>query len=163
MKRQEPKQSPVATVNVGRIVATIWETVNDRGTFHRITFERRYRGKDGYWKAARSFKAGSDVPALLHAVAFANDRILNVTMGPSRRIENHCARRAGLCGLCLVPPARLGSLMDRLRGSDREVAALPGDFGGTLRPDSSDRGQPLLDHRPEAPRSCVFDRAQLGG
>jgi hypothetical protein len=81
MKYANPPQRPVATINVGRITATIWETVNDRGTFHDITFERRYRDKDGLWRTARTFKAGTDIHALLHAAALANDKILNVTMG----------------------------------------------------------------------------------
>src|SRR5215470_1265009 len=58
---------------------------------------------------------------------------------------------------------RFGSLMNRSRRRDGEIAASRGDFGGTFRPDSSDRGQPLVDHRPESPWSCVFDGAQLSG
>ena len=79
--KRESNPRPVAVIAVGKIRASIWQTVNDRGTFHSITFERRYRDKDGLWKTARSFKAGTDVHALLHAAALANDKILAVTMG----------------------------------------------------------------------------------
>ncbi len=81
MKRPETKPRPVATIVVGKIRANIWQTVNERGTFHSITFERRYRDKDGKWQTARSFKAGTDVRALIEAAARANDKIVNVTMG----------------------------------------------------------------------------------
>ena len=80
-RKQAIKPRPVAVIDVGKIRANIWQTVNDRGTFHSITFERRYRDKDGKWQAARSFKAGTDVRALIEAAARANDRIVNVVMG----------------------------------------------------------------------------------
>jgi len=81
MKRPETKPRPVAVIVVGKIRANIWHTVNERGAFHSITFERRYRDKDGRWQVARSFKAGTDVRALIEAAARANDKIINVTMG----------------------------------------------------------------------------------
>ena len=81
MKRPEIKPRPVAVIVVGKIRANIWQTVNERGTFHSITFERLYRDKDGRWQIARSFKAGTDVRALIEAAARANDKIVNVTMG----------------------------------------------------------------------------------
>jgi hypothetical protein len=81
MKRPETKPRPIAAIVVGKIRANIWQTVNERGTFHSITFERRYRDKDGKWQTARSFKAGTDVRALIEAAARANDKIVNVTMG----------------------------------------------------------------------------------
>ena len=81
MKRPETKPRPVSTIDVGKIRATIWQTVNERGTFHSITFERRYRDGDGRWQFARSFKAGTDIRALIEAAARANDKIVNVTMG----------------------------------------------------------------------------------
>lgn len=79
--KQQPKPRPVAVIDVGKIRANIWQTVNDRGTFHSITFERRYRDKEGKWQTARSFKAGTDVRALIEAAARANDKIVNVVMG----------------------------------------------------------------------------------
>lgn len=79
--KQQPKPRPVAVIDVGKIRANIWQTVNDRGTFHSITFERRYRDRDGKWQTARSFKAGTDVRALMEAAARANDKIVNVVMG----------------------------------------------------------------------------------
>jgi hypothetical protein len=81
MKRPETKPRPIAVIAVGKNKANIWETVNQRGTFHSITFERRYRDKDGRWQVARSFKAGTDVRALIEVAARANDKIINVTMG----------------------------------------------------------------------------------
>ena len=81
MKLQQTKARPVATIVVGKIRANIWQTVNERGTFHRITLERRYRDKDGKWQSARSFNAGTDVRALIEAAARANDKIVSATMG----------------------------------------------------------------------------------
>jgi hypothetical protein len=81
VKKHETKPRPVAVIAVGKITANIWQTVNDRGTFHSITFERRYRDKKGKWQIARSFKAGTDVRALMEAAARANDKIVNVVMG----------------------------------------------------------------------------------
>ena len=80
-RKQQAKPRPVAVIDVGKIRANIWQTVNERGTFHSITFERRYRDRDGKWKTARSFKAGTDVQALIEAAARANDKIVNVVMG----------------------------------------------------------------------------------
>jgi hypothetical protein len=46
----EPKAAPVAKVRIGLITASIWENKTDKGTFHNVTFERRYKAGD-QWKS----------------------------------------------------------------------------------------------------------------
>ncbi len=39
----ESAKPPVAKLRIGLIAASIWERTNEKGTFHSVTFERRYR------------------------------------------------------------------------------------------------------------------------
>ena len=39
----ETKNPPAAKIRVGLITASIWENTNEKGTFHNVTFERRYK------------------------------------------------------------------------------------------------------------------------
>ena len=81
MARSNVKKSPVAKISVGLVTANIWETINEKGTFHTVSFERRYRDKHGNWKTTHSFKAGTELLAITQAASLANDKIINVTMG----------------------------------------------------------------------------------
>ena len=43
----ETKNPPADKVRVGLITASIWENKTEKGTFHNVTFERRYRDAEG--------------------------------------------------------------------------------------------------------------------
>ena len=50
----ETKNPPVGKVRVGLITASIWENKTDKGVFHNVTFERRYKDGD-QWKSSHSY------------------------------------------------------------------------------------------------------------
>ena len=75
----ETKNPPVAKVKVGLITASIWENQTDKGTFHNVTFERRY--KDGeQWKSSHSYNA-DDLLALAKAADMAHTKIVEARNG----------------------------------------------------------------------------------
>ena len=51
----EPAKPPVAKLRIGLLSASIWERTTDNGTFHTVTFERRYRDTKGEWHSTPSF------------------------------------------------------------------------------------------------------------
>ena len=53
----EGAKPPVAKLRIGLVNATIWERTTDSGTFHSVTFERRYRDAKGEWHSTQSFDA----------------------------------------------------------------------------------------------------------
>ena len=53
----EPAKPPVAKLRLGLINASIWERVTEKGTFHSVTFERRYRDAEGNWHSTHSYEA----------------------------------------------------------------------------------------------------------
>ena len=56
------KKKPVHTIRIGSLEAAIWENDGDNGTFHAVTFSRKYR-KDDRVRNSDSF-SGSDLLAL---------------------------------------------------------------------------------------------------
>ena len=58
-KSTESGKPPVAKLRIGLISASIWERTTDSGTFHSVTFERRYRNANGDWKSTGSFDAST--------------------------------------------------------------------------------------------------------
>ena len=54
----EARKAPVAKVRVGLISASIWENPTDKGVFHNVTFERRYRDGEGKWQSTHSYGTG---------------------------------------------------------------------------------------------------------
>ena len=54
-KTGESAKPPVAKLRIGLISASIWERTTDNGTFHSVTFERRYRDAKGEWHSTQSF------------------------------------------------------------------------------------------------------------
>jgi len=54
-KTTETAKPPVAKLRIGLISASIWERATDNGTFHSVTFERRYRDAKGEWHSTQSF------------------------------------------------------------------------------------------------------------
>jgi hypothetical protein len=73
----EPRTPPVAKVRIGLITASIWENKTDKGTFHNVTFERRYKDGD-QWKSSHSYNTG-DLLELAKAADLAHTKILEVT------------------------------------------------------------------------------------
>ena len=57
-KSKSETKPPVAKLRLGLIQATIWERTTDKGTFHSVTFERRYRDAKGEWHSSQSFDKG---------------------------------------------------------------------------------------------------------
>ena len=53
----ESAKPPVAKLRIGLVNASIWERTTDKGTFHSVTFERRYRDANGEWNSTQSFDA----------------------------------------------------------------------------------------------------------
>jgi len=76
----ETKNAPVDKVRVGLITASIWENPTDNGTFHNITFERRYRDSEGNWKSSHSYNA-EDLLALAKAADLAHTKIVEARTG----------------------------------------------------------------------------------
>ena len=51
----ESAKPPVAKLRIGLLTASIWERTTETGTFHSVTFERRYRDAKGDWHSTQSF------------------------------------------------------------------------------------------------------------
>jgi hypothetical protein len=71
----ETKNAPVDKVRIGLITASIWENTNDKGTFHNVTFERRYND-GGQWKSSHSY-GFNDLLDLAKAADLAHTRIVD--------------------------------------------------------------------------------------
>ncbi len=78
----EGKTPPVAKVRIGLITASIWENTTDKGTFHNVTFERRYKDGEGNWKSSHSYNA-DDLLALAKAADLAHTKIVEAQNGDS--------------------------------------------------------------------------------
>ena len=75
----ETKNPPVGKVRVGLITASIWENKTEKGTFHNVTFERRYKDGD-QWKSSHSYNA-DDLLALAKAADLAHTQIIEARNG----------------------------------------------------------------------------------
>lgn len=53
----EPSDSrkPVEKHSDGAVTASIWKNSGANGEFHTVTFERRYKDKDGNWQSSHSY------------------------------------------------------------------------------------------------------------
>lgn len=76
----ETRKAPVDKVRVGLITASIWENQTDKGVFHNVTFERRYRDGEGNWKSSHSYNA-DDLLSLAKAADLAHTRIVELRKG----------------------------------------------------------------------------------
>jgi hypothetical protein len=70
----ESAKPPVAKLRLGLINASIWEHSTENGTFHSVTFERRYRDGQGEWHSTHSYD-GSDLLALAKLADQAHTKI----------------------------------------------------------------------------------------
>lgn len=76
----EIKNPPVAKVRVGLITASIWENRTEKGMFHNVTFQRRYRDAEGNWKSSHSYNL-DDLLALAKAADLAHTKIVETQSG----------------------------------------------------------------------------------
>ena len=76
----ETKNPPVGKVRVGLITASIWANETDKGTFHNVTFERRYKDAQGNWQSSHSYNA-DDLLALAKAADLAHTKIVEARNG----------------------------------------------------------------------------------
>lgn len=65
---KEKGKEPVKKFSTGTITASVWENEgigqdNKPTTFNSVTFQKRYKGKDGEWATANSYNV-SDLPKL---------------------------------------------------------------------------------------------------
>ena len=76
----ETNKPPVTKLRIGLLNASIWERTTDKGTFHSVSFERRYRDTDGNWQSTYSFDT-SDLLALAKLADQAHSKILEIRNG----------------------------------------------------------------------------------
>ncbi len=74
----ESAKPPVAKLRIGLLSASIWERTTDNGTFHTVTFERRYRDANGDWHGTQSFDKG-DLLTLAKLADQADTEIARLT------------------------------------------------------------------------------------
>jgi hypothetical protein len=67
---------PKATIRIGVITASIWEHPSEKGPFHVVTFDRRYRNKDGEWLTSHAYSP-ADLLVLSKVADLAYIRILD--------------------------------------------------------------------------------------
>jgi hypothetical protein len=79
-EKAETKNPPALKIRVGLITASIWENKTDKGTFHNVTFERRYKDAEGNWHSSQSYNAG-DLLELAKAADLAHTEIVKVRNG----------------------------------------------------------------------------------
>jgi hypothetical protein len=87
-KKTKPEQAsdtakpPVAKVRIGLITASIWERAIEAGTFHNVTFERRYRDAEGNWQSAHGYDT-ADLLTLAKVADLAHTKILELNAASS--------------------------------------------------------------------------------
>lgn len=80
--------SPMATIRVGRIKATIWQNQDAKGnTFHSTTFSRSYRDENNEWKETNSFSL-DDLPRIRMASEKAFETIHEKAQNRTRAQDN---------------------------------------------------------------------------
>jgi hypothetical protein len=74
-KMSEAKKQPIMRVDFYPVYAAIWRNKSaEGGTFYSITFERKYKDKEGNYRNSRNFSA-SDLLLLTKAAIFAHTQI----------------------------------------------------------------------------------------
>ena len=73
----QTKTPPVAKIRVDQINASIWKQTTEKGTFYNVSFESRYRDKDGNWKSSHSYTS-HDLLALGKAADLAHSKIVEL-------------------------------------------------------------------------------------
>ena len=75
-----PNQPPVAKLRIGSITGSVWQRTHAEGTFYSVSFERRYRDKDGQWHSSQSYNA-DDLLVLAKLADQAHSKILELRSG----------------------------------------------------------------------------------
>ena len=68
---------PVAKLRLGLLNATIWERTTEKGSFHSVTFERRYRDGEGNWRTTHGYDV-NDLLTLAKLVDQAHSKIVEL-------------------------------------------------------------------------------------
>jgi hypothetical protein len=76
----ETKNPPALKIRVGLITASIWQNETEKGTFHNVTFDRRYKDAEGNWHSSSSYNA-DDLLALSKAADLAHSEIVKARNG----------------------------------------------------------------------------------
>ncbi|MBS0448498.1 MAG: hypothetical protein JSR59_21460 [Proteobacteria bacterium] len=79
MRRNAP---PAARITFGGVQASIWANHTDKGDFHTVTFERRYKVGDE-WKTSNSY-GPADLLALHKVADLAVNKIIELSQGRGR-------------------------------------------------------------------------------
>jgi len=78
--REATGTAPLAKLRIGLATASIWQRVNPEGTFYSVSFERRYRDKEGHWHSSHSFNT-EDLLALAKLADQAHSKVLELRAG----------------------------------------------------------------------------------
>ena len=76
-KTTEAAKPPVAKIRLGLLQASIWERSGEKGSFHSVSFERRYRDSQGKWQSTHSYGA-DDLLSLAKLADQAHTQIANL-------------------------------------------------------------------------------------
>jgi len=74
------KNTPIAEVRIGLVVASIWQNDTDSGTRYNVTFSKRYRDAEGQWKTTHSF-GRNDLLVLAKVADQAHSQIVELDQG----------------------------------------------------------------------------------
>lgn len=80
-KQAEPANPPVAKIRIGLITASIWQRETDKGRFYAATFERRYKGREG-WQTTHTYDE-ADLLVMAKAADLAHTKILELRAADS--------------------------------------------------------------------------------
>jgi hypothetical protein len=75
--RNGSAKPPVDKLRAGLITASVWQHWTAKGPLYTVTFERRYRDREGVWKTAHSYDA-ADLAELRIAADLAHARIIEL-------------------------------------------------------------------------------------
>ena len=78
-KKAQPSK-PIAKLRLGLVYANIWQRITEEDAFYSVSFERRYRDKDGNWKSTHSFNT-DDLLLLAKLADKAHTEIMMVIGG----------------------------------------------------------------------------------
>ena len=73
----ETNKPPVAKLRIGLISASIWQRSTEKGTFHSVSFERRYKDGSGNWQTTHSFDT-NDLLALSKLADQAHSKLIEL-------------------------------------------------------------------------------------
>jgi hypothetical protein len=76
-KSPDSGTKPVAKLRVGLLNASIWARSTENGSFHAVTFERRYCDAAGNWNSSHSYDA-QDLLTLAKLADLAHTKILEL-------------------------------------------------------------------------------------